>query len=630
MKVFALLFLLCGCARPVVVVASGGAGLSPSLGTLIETHCADCHAVDDEIPQLSEDIALGAHLAVLAAQAVAGRKMPPWPTTVSRLEREQLVTRLCQHGAGDVRLCIRHTLGAGLAQRVHSPISLAWQSPALEWPEFFLIKGIIEDNPKRYGSPAPSRSHECLVVYTHGGCAMCGRTVFERSFGPKRTALVELRGGAMILSRRDFLRSSSAVPFLAPSVSSAGNKAVPRALIFLFSRGGLDAGLSTDPKTRGGVLNGLDHLPPEAIQRFGELEVGPLLAPWGHWLERCAIMNGIRCGTVAHKTGTAHVLRMKRYYEPRAPILPEIVGHHLNPDAPWPAVIFGNKTLIRRGQLHGNSLVAHLTRTKDASFPYTSSLELLSQLARSGRKEKLVKLLGQSTSAGFVRTQMAMQRMAGLTMAAPPKISAGRVSYPKVWSAQRIEKHLTRLSVMVRDSIFLLKNRLTGAIFICDNLADRDSHQANLVHQFGTTETQTPALLSLLNALAQTRMPEGNRLLDEVGIVVFSELGRFPIVNADRGKDHLPELPVMMMGPGIRHGKFGVTDKRMLSVPIDFSSGQARGIGTQNSHVGGHGSHNPSLVRNGGCEILRILWPVFGLPLLVAGLQSTTLVVPSQ
>ena len=60
----------------------------------------------------------------------------------------------------------------------------------------------------------------------------------------------------------------------------------------------------------------------------------------------------------------------------------------------------------------------------------------------------------------------------------------------------------------------------------------------------------------------------------QCGVLIASEMGRFPIVNGLAGKDHLPEHPAILLGPGLRPGTYGETDARMLGCPVSLVTGR--------------------------------------------------------
>ena len=89
------------------------------------------------------------------------------------------------------------------------------------------------------------------------------------------------------------------------------------------------------------------------------------------------------------------------------------------------------------------------------------------------------------------------------------------------------------------------------------------------------------SLDSFLDTLSQTNAPSGNTLIDEVTIVVFSEMGRFPRLNFRDGRDHWTFTSLFMMGAGIEGGQtIGGYDEYCLGQPTDLLSGQIQENGT--------------------------------------------------
>jgi uncharacterized protein (DUF1501 family) len=79
-----------------------------------------------------------------------------------------------------------------------------------------------------------------------------------------------------------------------------------------------------------------------------------------------------------------------------------------------------------------------------------------------------------------------------------------------------------------------------------------------------------------LEALKQTSTEHGT-IFDHTTIVIGSEIGRYPKLNGNLGKDHWPEVSWMMLGRGIRAGGIGAVDATMRALPADHRSGRTDG-----------------------------------------------------
>lgn len=77
-----------------------------------------------------------------------------------------------------------------------------------------------------------------------------------------------------------------------------------------------------------------------------------------------------------------------------------------------------------------------------------------------------------------------------------------------------------------------------------------DSHSTNDPEQSGLFEGLF-ASLGVLDELLRSTPTAAGTLADETVVVVLSELGRTPLLNAQLGKDHWPYTSMMLWGPGI-------------------------------------------------------------------------------
>jgi hypothetical protein len=63
-------------------------------------------------------------------------------------------------------------------------------------------------------------------------------------------------------------------------------------------------------------------------------------------------------------------------------------------------------------------------------------------------------------------------------------------------------------------------------------------------------------------------------------MIAGSELGRFPRINHDLGKDHFNETSLMLFGGGINGGNaFGKTGKMMQALPASLTTGLPVDVG---------------------------------------------------
>ena len=92
-----------------------------------------------------------------------------------------------------------------------------------------------------------------------------------------------------------------------------------------------------------------------------------------------------------------------------------------------------------------------------------------------------------------------------------------------------------------------------------------------------------------MGELAERPGSGGGALLDEVTVVVFSEMGRHPKLNTMNGRDHWTFTSAMLVGAGVRGGQVvGGFDEYAMGVPTDLASGAPSDAGETllSSHFG--------------------------------------------
>jgi hypothetical protein len=317
----------------------------------------------------------------------------------------------------------------------------------------------------------------------------------------------------------------------------------PTRFIQVVLGGGFDALLATDPKTRA-QLDSTIVLPyaEKDIVRAGTVSVAPALAPLGDLARRLTILNGVRCATASHDTGMARIQQLRMNELRGGRDFAAQLGERLHRHQPFEVVRLDgwNSEYFSAGA--GRSVSVYASRDGWSLF------DLLAQPNRI------------AAVAELPPAERALVAALPAKMPAPTPLGAA-VPFPDFrapgasWQAAA-----ATWSVLVRDAIVTLEHNLAPVIVLVDP-SEYDTHlynlpaQSNALHLFAAAMAQ---LLARLDALG----------IVDVGILVSSEIGRFPVMNTWQGKDHLPELPFMFLGPGLRPGNYGMTDKRMLATPI--------------------------------------------------------------
>ncbi len=87
-------------------------------------------------------------------------------------------------------------------------------------------------------------------------------------------------------------------------------------------------------------------------------------------------------------------------------------------------------------------------------------------------------------------------------------------------------------------------------------------------------------LNEIMAGLAERTGPGGGPLSEEVTVVCFSEMGRFPRFNGQRGKDHWTFTSAMLVGAGVQGGTVvGAFEEDLTGAPVDLASGDLSDTG---------------------------------------------------
>ncbi len=104
-----------------------------------------------------------------------------------------------------------------------------------------------------------------------------------------------------------------------------------------------------------------------------------------------------------------------------------------------------------------------------------------------------------------------------------------------------------------------------------------DTHTNNNQTQSALFENLFGGLLDIQNRLRDAPGHTAPTLADETVLVVFSEMGRTPALNAGQGKDHWPYTSVMITGPGLTGSRVvGGWDERYYGRGVDPATGDLR------------------------------------------------------
>lgn len=132
----------------------------------------------------------------------------------------------------------------------------------------------------------------------------------------------------------------------------------------------------------------------------------------------------------------------------------------------------------------------------------------------------------------------------------------------------------TRLALVPRVLASGLCRSLTVQVGL-PNQCTWDSHHENRDNQDRAFEHLFDALNDLVDTLSDTDGGAGQSLLDQTLVLVMSEMGRAPLLNAADGKDHWPVTSALLLGGDLVGGRtLGGTDEAQRAAPIILSTGE--------------------------------------------------------
>lgn len=343
--------------------------------------------------------------------------------------------------------------------------------------------------------------------------------------------------------------------------------------------GGFDAVLATDPKVRKQVSAKVDIPYAETeIKTFGRSSVGPLMHDLAAFVPDMAILNGVVCGTVSHVTGKSQVLQMARVYNAKKPLgLTGTVGELCRRGAPLADVRFVHNIAVNPlppapgRSLTINPVAGMSDPAVDRPRAADGEVALLSKLVMDERRYGAIKRALDEQLRGCPGDACAPIEATRDLLAKLPRTPLEAPIDPSTLNTDD-PLGSTLMATTLRDTLFLLANRLAPAIFIED--LGWDTHSYNAPRQTQKWKTFGLALRYFLSELRRRKTTDGVPLSECVGIVISSELGRFPILNGDHGKDHFPESPAIFIGPGIVPGQYGETNDNMVATPISAQTGR--------------------------------------------------------
>lgn len=383
-----------------------------------------------------------------------------------------------------------------------------------------------------------------------------------------RRRFVQGMAGSLALSLAS--RSRADAP---PKGKGSGPKpAAPHYVVNILLAGGIDAVLSIDPKSHADAP-GVDagYRSDERI-RGRERMYGPLIGSLLRLDEEMCLVHGVRVDSVSHPEGHLIVSRGRITSARSTPVIGDVLGAALPGGAPIEHLCLADSAMpllpmVARGYL-STAVSLPPTFLKPRFAPgfvmpprSTWSARLLRDKMESARK---VFARDPAQLAEYERAQLQTDGLAQLlhTLPTATAFKDDQLGYKLETAFQAIQHNNARFITVASDYLWF------------------DSHTENLALQKRRLPTAFDDIAVFVERLKAARNEHGS-LMDETTLVIGSEIGRFPRLNAAAGKDHWPENSWILMGRGIKRQPGGLTvgatgpDYRGMA--IDFDSGTATG-----------------------------------------------------
>lgn len=388
------------------------------------------------------------------------------------------------------------------------------------------------------------------------------------------------------ISRRTALKASAAAAACValPSVlHRASAQTAPAAaaskLVIVLASGGWDQTYVLDPKLGASGVDAAEG----TIQQFGDIPI--LVHPsrpavtrfFTRYAERVTVLNGVQTRSFVHPDCMKRVLTGSP--SETTPDMGAITAFERGRELPVPYLALG-------GQARSGPFAAVTGRTGT-----TNQLAALvdDAAAYPGPSGPFIPEVGLSPT----EDERALVRSYLDASTARLAATRGQTGYNKkrvedfAASLDRAERlrafardngagdrdYTLDLDVQIPLAVRALEQGLSCAALMQTN--DWDTHQDN-ARQSMKFEGMFGALELLVDALEQ------RALLDDTLVLVLSEMGRTPKLNADNGKDHWPVTSAMLLGAGVRGGQvLGGTGEGLEALPLDLATGLPQPGGEQ-------------------------------------------------
>jgi uncharacterized protein (DUF1501 family) len=365
----------------------------------------------------------------------------------------------------------------------------------------------------------------------------------------------------MRLSRRHFLQGSGAsllalgcrstdnapaqaqpAPGAPPAPAPAKSGPPPHYLVMVVLRGGYDNIMSVAPPAEPDKIGDKIFLGYKADERIrGSKRIfGPLIGGLERHDADMTLIHGVRCDTVNHPDGLQMLARGHR--QARSGEIAQALAQSLVGDAPLPTLDLASPD--------GKLVLHERARPKWAQLRAEAHKMQLDGLAANPEATKVL----TAASAATANLERFLDEAKGDAAALDGKFNGF-------------------LGGHFRMAFQAIRGNWAKCITVGSRFLAFDSHSDNVRFQRDLQPATFRDLAAFIDLLKATRNAHGP-LYDQTTIAVFSELGRFPRLNAQNGKDHWPENSWIMFGRGVKKGAtIGALEDSGKAMAVDFKTG---------------------------------------------------------
>ena len=392
----------------------------------------------------------------------------------------------------------------------------------------------------------------------------------------RRDALLGLAlgGGALLL------------PGLAcvPEAPIVDKPQTTRWFVFYYLMGGWDLSLLTEPAIEGPRYQ--VQYRPDEIWEAGGHRFGPALRPLAPYLDRMAIVRGIKCEALNHPQARFQMVT-GHFRAPNADVPASLQSYiakaygqayplpNISSDSMRPAVFLGDlESHVKPVRVSSVEQLRALTSTQGKPAAYADRvMQTLTARDEAFARTHALPLAREFTEYAELSRRIARSDFGRRVAAA---------GAPDFDETPRV-RHGNTFGKIAHLATEVVRRDLAPVVTI--GSGEFDAHNEGLYAGHRTAVTRAMETVgAICESLDDTAAPQGGTLLDHTTIVVMSEFSREPWVNELGGKHHWHANSMLLIGKGVRRGEggprvFGECDDEQFPQPIDPATGRRDGRG---------------------------------------------------